>query len=343
VFVYTHILKYRLIYTSNRMVKQTEFEILKSNILQGMDLDAEIKKYVSQQFSLDKKHKNILLLLSQQSATEYQLGKLGKKFNLDRDSVRRRLLGTPSLLGLQDNYFVFTDEEDFKTGKKTKQYSLSLKGVIASLSETKFKNTIQVKTLRKDLVSFTGNNLLSDLIILYATIHTALVLLWAGLHFFKFNEVMDFPAFFHNSYLKQILFDKQSYPFVSDTTVISLNGLRVRLLATNFVIMQIIKDSVKDKHSKIYENLELDRFLTMEEKEKTVRLELVENWHYFVNSAMLSFKPEFGSNINNNPQNVKDTRLILEDQKIKQILKMLVKGSSLKVEKDFQFGKFKEI
>ena len=118
----THILKYRLIHTTNRMVKRTEFRILRSNILGKLDLELEIKKIVLQQFDLDNKHRIILSLLSKESTTEYQLGKLGGKFGLDRDSVRRRLLGTNSLVGLEKNYFIISNEENFKTGKQTKQY-----------------------------------------------------------------------------------------------------------------------------------------------------------------------------------------------------------------------------
>ena len=325
----THILKYRLIHTTNRMVKRTEFRILRSNILGKLDLELEIKKIVLQQFDLDNKHRIILSLLSKESTTEYQLGKLGGKFGLDRDSVRRRLLGTNSLVGLEKNYFIISNEENFKTGKQTKQYSLTLKGFVVSLSQTKFANTNQIKSLRKKLIDFTENELLSDLIILYATIHTALVLLWTGINYFELTPMLDYSSFFTNSYLKQILFDNPQYPFIHDNASELLERLRRRLLTTNYIIKHIIEKSVSDKSSKIYFNLELSELSKKEEREDYARQELVGHWYDFINSAMKEIEPKLGDNSYKKLQNNPNPSWQLSNDHIENLLEEVIKDSEL--------------
>jgi hypothetical protein len=322
-------LKYCLIYTSIRMAKQTEFGIFKSNILGKLDLDLEIKKIVSQQFGLDDKHRTILFLLSKESTTEYQLGKLGGKFGLDRDSVRRRLLGTNSLVGLERNYFIISNEEDFKTGKQTKQYSLTLKGFVVSLSQTKFTNTNQIKSLRKKLVDFTGNELLSELIILYTTIHTALVLLWTGINYFELTPMFDYSSFFTNSYLKQILYDNPQYPFINDNASELLERLRRRLLATNYIIKQIIEKSVNDTSSKIYSNLKLSELTEKEEREDYAKQELVEYWYDFINSAMKEIEPKLGHNSYEKLRNSPNSSWQLSNDHIENLLEEVTKDSKL--------------
>jgi len=136
-------------------------------------------------FSLDKESKYILEILSKNGPlSEYQIAKIGNNYNLSRDSIRRRILGTstfPSLLEHDFMQIIRTDKH--RTGKEIKYFGLTFKGLLGALSRMKFEEIYLSKKYYSEMKGLLGDKLnLIDLASLYAKYHVTLMMLWCKLN-----------------------------------------------------------------------------------------------------------------------------------------------------------------
>jgi len=116
-----------------------------------LDIDKTLKTLCISVFDLDRDYYRIISTIAEQGPlTEYALGKKTEKYNLNRDSVRRRIFGGGSLWSLKEKNFIIETTRrklNFKKEKKyTKKYGLTFKGLLASLNYTKFENNYLVKS-----------------------------------------------------------------------------------------------------------------------------------------------------------------------------------------------------
>ncbi len=143
----------------------------------------EIDKILAYQsrfvFNIDKESFAVLQIIAINGPlNEYQIAQ--KIYNVSRDSVRRRIYGTstnPSLL--KENFLVIIKSKKFKTGKETKTFGLTLKGILTSLVKVNFEKNYIIKNHFKILYSLTDNKYnVVDFAFLYCKYHIALVLTW---------------------------------------------------------------------------------------------------------------------------------------------------------------------
>src|SRR5690348_9883141 len=74
------------------------------------DIDEKLRALSSLLFEIDIESKQTIEILAKNgSLNEYQLGQSGYRYNLTRDSVRRRIVGTTSKISLEkENFIVVT-------------------------------------------------------------------------------------------------------------------------------------------------------------------------------------------------------------------------------------------
>jgi len=152
--------------------------------------DFEVNKVLSNcsdvLFSLDKESKYILEILSKNGPlSEYQISKIGNNYNLSRDSIRRRILGTNTFPSLLEHDFIqIVRTEKHRTGKEIKNFGLTFKGLLAALSRMKFEEIYLSKKYYSEMKGLLGDKLqnLVELASLYTKYHVALMMLWCKLN-----------------------------------------------------------------------------------------------------------------------------------------------------------------
>jgi len=132
----------------------------------------------------DKEYKRILSIIAEKGPlTEYKIGKYTEKYGLNRDAVRRRILGTSTLLSLYEKEFVFEADSrplNFKKQKKiSKEFGLTLKGLLSSLTYAKFEDSYLMKIFRGNIEGFCNNKqYVPDFSIQYVKFDLAIILSW---------------------------------------------------------------------------------------------------------------------------------------------------------------------
>ena len=266
-------------------------EQIKNKFADGFDLDYTLKEISEAIFSLDKQYYGILVMLAKTPATEYHLGKSGGEYGLDRDSVRRRLLGTTSLPSLEELEFVSIETDLFRTGKKTKQYSLTVKGISASLSHTKFENIFNIQIFKKNLNRLTDNQFnIDDLIILYIKYHTALVMSWCEMNNSNITKTTSLESVFHQSFIPRILTETTSNPLVDERVKVTFVKIVKQFVSIRYVVKQIISMMVETKSAPMFTMSNGSLFNKLKNQSKEILEDYVEqilikNWYGYVNQA----------------------------------------------------------
>jgi len=230
------------------------------------DLDKNLKILAMNLFEIDKGSNSILQILGEHGpCTEYLIGKIGKdnkKFDLDRDSVRRRILGTPSILSLENEEFIWrAHEQEFKTGNVRKLYNLNLKGITASLSNVQFEKNFSIKKFYNLLNSITSNEYnISDICLQMIKYQIATFMIWYYMNGFNLTFVKDIDGLFRQAILEHILYSHLPNPNIDEKI-----WLEYVLIAKNFfvlrhVVKEILENLCKDKRSSIYSNELLSGF-----------------------------------------------------------------------------------
>lgn len=228
---------------------------IKNQFEADFNLDHALKKLSSGVFSLDNQYRTILVTLTKEPSTEYQIGKLGAKYGLDRDSVRRRLLGTSSLPSLEDMKFLENKMDLFRTGKKTKQYSLTLKGICASLTHTKFEEVFNIRVLKDAIYGLTNNQFnICELITLYTKYHTALILSWYMMNNFDITKTHSIEKHFTKNFTRRVLFDPVHYTDEIQEYNHMYKEIGKRFLVLEHVIEEIISKIDKKGLDQIFKN-----------------------------------------------------------------------------------------
>jgi len=166
----------------------------------------EIDKILANQsrsvFDIDRESIAVLQVIARNGPlNEYQIAE--KIYNVTRDAVRRRIYGTvrlPSLL--KQSYLTKIKSKKFKTGKQTKTFGLTLKGILASLAMVNFEDIYLINDHFKILGRFTDNTYnIVDFAILYCKYHIGLVLTWYNMMNFDLTFEQE-PAELFNQGMK---------------------------------------------------------------------------------------------------------------------------------------------
>ena len=136
----------------------------------------------------NREYRRILSILAEKGPmTEFKVGKHSEPFGLNRDAVRRRILGTNTLLSLAENEFLVLRDRRKLNFKKEKRFSgkfhLTIKGLFASLRYTKFENNYLMKNYYTFVKLFSGNEFhFADFAIQYVKFFVAVILYWHWLN-----------------------------------------------------------------------------------------------------------------------------------------------------------------
>jgi len=157
-----------------------------SVINDGIEIDKILSDCSNAVFSLDKESKYILEILSKNGPlSEYQIAKIGNNYNLSRDSIRRRILGTSTFPSLLEHDFIQIIRTDkHRTGKEIKYFGLTFKGLLGGLSRIKFEQNYLSKKYYSEMKGLLGDKLqnIVELASLYTKYHVALMMLWCKLN-----------------------------------------------------------------------------------------------------------------------------------------------------------------
>jgi len=274
------------------MVEQ-QIEEIRKKFADGLDIDYTLKEISEGIFSLDEQYLGILVMLANNPATEYHLGKAGKEYGLDRDSVRRRLLGTKSLPSLEELEFVRPEEDLFRTGKKIKTYSLTIKGISASLSQTKFEDIFNIQIFKKNIHALTDNQFnIDDLIILYIKYHTALVMSWCEMNNSNITKTTLLEDVFHESFIPRILTETTSNPLVDERVKATFVKIVKLFVSIRHVVKQIISMMVDTKSAPIFgiiSNFSSTKMKNLSKENLGDYLShiLIKDWYGYVNQAVV--------------------------------------------------------
>lgn len=272
-------------------MKQSSIEQIRNKFADDLDLDYTLKEISEAIFSLDEQYYGILVMLAKTPATEYYLGKAGKEYGLDRDSVRRRLLGTTSLLSLEELEFVRFEPNSFRTGKETKQYSLTIKGISASLSHTKFDDVFNIQIFKKNLNRLTENQFdIDDLIMLYIKYHMALIMSWCEMNNSNITKTASLENVFHQSFIPRILTETTSNPLVDERVKVTFVKIVSRFISIRYVVKQIISMIVETKSAPMFTIGDGSLFNKLKNHSKEtledyVEQILIKDWYSTVNLA----------------------------------------------------------
>jgi hypothetical protein len=123
------------------------------------NLDASLKKLSKFAFDIDDESRAILGLVAKNGAsTETKITKLGnRRIILSRDIIRRRLLVTD----LSGDFFTVKKGKKIGNlkGKQEKFYSLTFKGILASLYETKLSENYWIKNYISNIEKITNKTI----------------------------------------------------------------------------------------------------------------------------------------------------------------------------------------
>lgn len=123
------------------------------------NLDSSLKKLSKFAFDIDDESRAILGLVAKNGAsTETKITKLGnRRIILSRDIIRRRLLVTD----LSSDFFTVKKGKKIGNlkGKQEKFYSLTFKGILASLYETKLSDNYWIKNYISNIEKITNKTI----------------------------------------------------------------------------------------------------------------------------------------------------------------------------------------
>lgn len=127
------------------------------------NLDSKLKKLSKFVFDIDNESRIILGIIAKNGeSTEYKLSTLGNnRFSLSREIIRRRLLLTDLTDGFVSNR---KGKRIRNIGKQERIFSLTLKGILGSLFETKLSENFLIRNYIVSIEKMT-NNVVSQLLL----------------------------------------------------------------------------------------------------------------------------------------------------------------------------------
>ena len=231
---------------SRDKTQDSDSDVLITSLLtKNVDIDRILRVACKSVFDLDDISFTILEKLSEDGNSN--INQIAEKGICDRFAVSRRIYGKRSKINLLENDFVrIAETRDFKnTNKEEKIFSLTLKGILASLSGVKFENIKGVSNYYNELREAAENipNLI-EIAILYAKFHIALELLWTKINKLNYTETMDFnELFFENQTNNHIQIGILGN--TSDEDWESYNQVLVRYGVLKHILHGLIKDNYK--------------------------------------------------------------------------------------------------
>jgi len=237
-------------------MKENHEKIMRLLLYKG-NLDRSLKHLSNALFDLDKKSRSILQILAEKGpSTEYQLGKIGKEFELDRDSVRRRIVGTKSIKGLEKQEFVWiAEKEKFRTGETKKVYNLTVKGIFASLDRVPFERNYAIKQFYSLITAITENEYhIADFTLQQIKFQIGILMSWYKMNGFNLTGVRDFSNLLSKSMMRHYLFTPIPKSFVDNEDWQDLIEMHSPFLQLRHIVKTLINKILADKNSKVYSN-----------------------------------------------------------------------------------------
>lgn len=231
------------------MINTTEIR----NVLDSAGADKELQNLSKTVFEIDEESFRIIQLLSEKGPLiEYQIGKYGHAYGLNRHSVGRRLTGTESLVSLRDEGFVqVVNQKEFrKTGKKAKTYGLGFKGLIASLHYVRFEDTYIVKSYRQILTDILEDDTLTEFAVLYAKFSIGLVLSWNKIVKNNLTKFSDLETMFSDNFIEAILTSRLEPLKRDDLNLI--NKFENKFANSRLLLEAILKNKFSNDLQKIF-------------------------------------------------------------------------------------------
>jgi len=219
--------------------------LITSLLTKNVDIDRILRGACKSVFDLDDISFTILEKLAEDGNSN--INQIAVKGNSDRFAVSRRIYGKRSKINLLENDFVrIAETRDFKnTNKEEKIFSLTLKGILASVSGVKFENIKGVSDYYNEFREAAENipNLI-EIAILYAKFHIALELLWTKMNKLYYTEIIDFnELFFENQTNNHIQIGILGN--TSDEDWESYNQVLVRYGVLKHILLGLIKDNYR--------------------------------------------------------------------------------------------------
>jgi len=269
-----------------------DFRKLADLIDQNFDLDHAMKKCSGFLFELNEGSLNILTILAENGPlTEYTIGRIGKDKNLDldRDSVRRRILGSPTIMSLEEEEFLWVwDQQDFRKGITKKLYNLTLKGIATSLAKEKFEKIFAVKQFYDLISSMTKNEFfVADLSIHLIKYRLATIMSWYYANGFKLTTLHGFEELFKKNFTEHLIYSSIPNLMAKQNDVENFYKVGFRLFVLQHVVKSILSRLAENKKSALYSSEHLSPFLSKKEFQGTSSVKnLLENiilrdWHYY--------------------------------------------------------------
>ena len=192
---------------------------------------------------------------------------------------------------LEELEFVRPEEDLFRTGKKIKTYSLTIKGISTSLSHVKFDDIFNINIFKKNIHALTDNQLnIDDLIILYIKYHTALVMSWCEMNNSNITKTTSLESVFHQGFIPRILTETTSNPLVDERVKVTFVKIVKRFVSIRYVVKQIISMIVETKSAPmftiggggLFNKLKNPSKETLEDYVEQI---LIKNWYGYVDQA----------------------------------------------------------
>jgi len=185
-----------------KKTEKSKIQHILSEINNTFDLDKSLKKLSLDFFSeVDKDSLIILQLIAKHGPqNEYQLGLRGETRNLNRYSVRRRLIGidAPGRSLKQTGYVLKAKEKKHKTGKISKEYGITIKGLLASLTGVKFEDSYLAKNLLHYFQDEYNNDTIAYLSLVFVKYSIALFVIWHLLTGLKLTHKLNIKQYLLN-------------------------------------------------------------------------------------------------------------------------------------------------
>jgi len=237
-------------------MKENHEKIMRLLLYKG-NLDRSLKHLSNALFDLDKKSRSILQILAEKGpSTEYQLGKIGKEFELDRDSVRRRIIGTKSIKGLEKQEFVWiAEKEKFRTGETKKVYNLTVKGIFASLDRVPFERNYAIKQFYSLITAITENEYhIADFILQQIKFQIGILMSWYKMNGFNLTGVRDFSNLFGKNMIKHYLSSQIPNSLLGKRHWQDFEAIGCQFIELHHIVKTLLNRILTDKNFRIYSN-----------------------------------------------------------------------------------------
>lgn len=251
---------------------------LKNRNISFLNVDKILKGTSHNLFDLDKESRTILGTISKYGGiTKYALG---IKTNLGRSTVRRRLVGINNDANslLVNNYIYSKKGSKHKSGKTTTLYFLTLKGLLASLSETRFDESY----LQKIYFNYFPNyDLLPKFLLQLIKNHICLFFLWHSIHGFDLSKQENIKNYFLEwNNTTHVLSLNATESFVQHRLFDNYSDIKTNFFTLQMFVSDILKSGSYDISNVIFDHDEESNFHI--EIPLTTYYDLVKFWPYYM-------------------------------------------------------------